>query len=416
MDNIKKYSFFICSIASLLLGAAVFIYFFGYKIINPLYIDWIFYSHPDLQETFLGWNYFQHSPWNFPIGAYDALSYPIETSILNTDSIPLFAIFFKLFKNILPDDFQYWGIYVLLCYMLQSFFGMTIVRKFCKNDFLGNLIAILSGLFFVLMPSLTLKAFWHTTSVYHFLILACFVPVIYKFNLKINIIYFGIVGFLTGSIQPYIVAIDWIIILFYCLYLYIDKKDFKQFLPLISYTAVAIFILYIIGGFLGTSILAEIDLLENSFNLNGFFNSMGFMKCFNLPYYDSCQSQGYAYFGLGSTIIILASFMHFLIISLKNNILHNYKKEFFFIVILIIISVILALSPRITYGNLILFDIPYPPFIVKLWSILRCTGRFILITNYIVLSISLCYITKHFPKKICLILLIIASQIIEKRR
>lgn len=44
-------------------------------------------------------------------------------SVLYTDSIPLFAIFFKALSPLLPETFQYFGLFGLMCYMLNGGFA-----------------------------------------------------------------------------------------------------------------------------------------------------------------------------------------------------------------------------------------------------------------------------------------------------
>ena len=323
MDFIKKHSFSICSLISLSFGALIFVLFFGYLVINPFYVDWILYRiiPIDLKETYLGWHYFWHAPWDFPFGIYNSLSYPIKTSILNTDSIPLFAIFFKLFKNILPQDFQYWGIYTLICYMLQSFLGMTIVRRFVHKDIFGNLFSILAGVFFCLLPSMMIMSFTVSTLSCHFIILACFIPIVYRFNLKTNIIYYSLIGFMAAGITPYILAISSLILLIFCLYK-------KQFLPFISFCISSLITLYSIGAFVGISDYTSDGLYNAGCNLNTFFNTEGMMLFFKgFPTVGAMQTQGFAYFGLGINILILIVLCNLLIKYLQDKISFKYKKE-----------------------------------------------------------------------------------------
>ena len=53
-----------------------------------------------------------------------------------------------------------------------------------------------------------------------------------------------------------------------------------------------------------------------------------------------------------------------------------------------------------------MFETQYPDFIIKTWSIFRNTGRFIWISNYLILTLALVYIIKHFTKKATLITLL----------
>ena len=139
----KHRNLLICSFVSLFLGAVIFALLFSLDVLDPTYDRWLTVNRfLDLTQGYVGWEFFRKTPWDFPLGMFDGLSYPIKTSIINTDSIPLLAIFFKLLSPILPDTFQYYGMWGILCYMLNSFFGMLLVRKYtnkkytaCHNQF-----------------------------------------------------------------------------------------------------------------------------------------------------------------------------------------------------------------------------------------------------------------------------------------
>lgn len=54
-------------------------------------------------------------------------------SIVYTDSIPLFALLFKILSPLLPANFQYFGLFELLSYALMGGFGALFVRAFQKE-------------------------------------------------------------------------------------------------------------------------------------------------------------------------------------------------------------------------------------------------------------------------------------------
>src|SRR5699024_4406896 len=89
-------------------------------------------------------------------------------SIIFTDSIPLFAIIFKLFRSWLPETFQYFGIWGLLCFALQGGLGALLIRHFVKKD--GY--AIAGSLFFVLAPIEIYRMYMHTALGAQWLLLA----------------------------------------------------------------------------------------------------------------------------------------------------------------------------------------------------------------------------------------------------
>ena len=70
----------------------------------------------------------------------DTMAYPNETSIIFTDSIPLFAFIFKVFRFLLPVRFQYFGWFGLMCFMLQGGIGAKLVKKYT-----GSVLGTIAG-------------------------------------------------------------------------------------------------------------------------------------------------------------------------------------------------------------------------------------------------------------------------------
>ncbi|MBQ7287598.1 MAG: hypothetical protein IJW73_07560, partial [Candidatus Gastranaerophilales bacterium] len=150
---------------------------YGYSILNPFNIDWIKNWGSDQEFHYIGWLFFKNAPFNFPLGMFNTLSYPNEISTLFADSIPIIAITCKAIIKIfnIQGEIQYVGLYGLLCFMLQSFFGMIIGKKITKSNF----IALLIGGLFTFQPILFNKMFLHTALCSHYLILASILCVLY---------------------------------------------------------------------------------------------------------------------------------------------------------------------------------------------------------------------------------------------
>ena len=113
----KKKNEHIIYIIAALLGAVAFVVIYGIYVLNPFYTDWLI-TGGDLSQHYLGWEYFRRSEWLFPIGLTNQVAYPAETSVIYTDSIPLFAVIFKLFTRGISGRFQYFGLWacVALCF------------------------------------------------------------------------------------------------------------------------------------------------------------------------------------------------------------------------------------------------------------------------------------------------------------
>ena len=116
---------------SMLIGFLLFYLICGLRILNPSNIAWL--SNGDAAQHYLGWLFYRSSSWSFPIGLN--LNWGMENgvSIAYADSIPIFAVFFKLFNPILPEIFQYFGIWILLCFILQAFFIIRLLSAYEVN-------------------------------------------------------------------------------------------------------------------------------------------------------------------------------------------------------------------------------------------------------------------------------------------
>ncbi|MCI8620626.1 MAG: hypothetical protein HFJ50_02100 [Clostridia bacterium] len=131
-ELIKKHQNLLLIILVAFIGMLVFVFVYGFDVLNVTNDEWL-YNAEDLKQHYYGWVFFRNADWTFPIGLFDTLSYPNYASIIFTDSVPLFAIFFKVISGILPETFQYFGIFGLLCYILQGIFAFILLRKYIDN-------------------------------------------------------------------------------------------------------------------------------------------------------------------------------------------------------------------------------------------------------------------------------------------
>ena len=111
-------------------GAVFFLSILGTKMIDPTQIGWV--MRGDWQWHFIGWHFFRHEPWHFPLGKITNFFYPVGTSIGYTDSIPLLAFILKPFDSILPD---YLLISNILAYGYFSVLFCKAFLAFCYCNF-----------------------------------------------------------------------------------------------------------------------------------------------------------------------------------------------------------------------------------------------------------------------------------------
>ena len=114
------------------LGTAVFIVVTGGLIFNPANHQWLMFG--DSAQHYFGWAFFRQTPiLQWPIGKNHPFGMELSSSIVFTDSIPIAAFIAKLFRPILPNSFQYLGIWIWGCFVLQAQFGQLLLRRFLSN-------------------------------------------------------------------------------------------------------------------------------------------------------------------------------------------------------------------------------------------------------------------------------------------
>ncbi len=148
-----------------LLGIILFLFLYGTSTLDVTNVDWLL-QKGDLSQHYLGWCFYRNSDWLFPIGLANTLSYPLTSSVIYTDSIPILAVFFKLFRDILPESFQYFGWFVLIVYFLQGAISALLVYRLTGNAYYG----ILSAVLFLLSAPFFQRTFGHTSLSSHYLL------------------------------------------------------------------------------------------------------------------------------------------------------------------------------------------------------------------------------------------------------
>ncbi|MBR5521642.1 MAG: hypothetical protein IKU54_06565 [Oscillospiraceae bacterium] len=359
------------------------------------------YIEKDLSQHYSGWMLYRNSPWQFPLGIGQNIAYPYGNAVSFTDSIPLMAIFFKLFSGILPDTFQYFGLWVMLCYILQGGYGALLASKFNK-DYVVNM---LSAIVFLLTPVMIERAFRHCGLTAHFLILAA---LYYYFENKGQysskaFIPFIIINALSITIHPYMMPFTFAIMFAYCAELFVINKKFKKSIGyLLGSIAITLGIGFAIGAFSVGGGLSSLGYGSFSMNLNAFYNpvSKGFENWSRVlsekPLFN-LQIEGFSYLGLGIILFIPISVATFVITQKKFvfDKAFTFIKNYFGIIFSVTALFVFAIGDVVRFGGLELFRIPFPSSLVNgIFGIYRANGRFgwlliYMISLFIIYALSL---------------------------
>ena len=157
-------------IYSLVVGLLIFVYVTGGRILNPTSRDWLMIG--DSATHYMGWEFFRHTALlQWPLGLNPKFGLDISSSIAFTDSIPIGALILKPFSFLLPSTFQYLGIWILLCFILQTYLAARLLSHFLADQIQIALGSVFIALSPVLMYRLVHDGYGHIALASQFLIL-----------------------------------------------------------------------------------------------------------------------------------------------------------------------------------------------------------------------------------------------------
>lgn len=416
------------------LGICIYFLVYGFANINVLYDDFIFIDGRDIPQHYLGWVFFRMADWTHNVGMFNTLTYPNFISLIYTDSIPIIECFFKLISPVLPSTFQYFGVWGMLCFALQGGISALVLEYYTEDktgQYIGIIIMLLST------PILT-KLFYHHALGSQFIILLGIWYWLYSFDtknkgrVKRDIICWAAIGVLTAGIHIYFLPMLGMIVLGQAVNIWLeDHEMWKHSLAIVfSYIAGAALLIALLGGFtndfqMDNNYVEEaINLLYRcGANLDAFVNSWGVSLIGNayITAKDG-QGEGLAYLGAGIILLLLFGIGSVIYERIRSGeagqgqIIEKERNVFYAQVLIFVLSIIVAIGPVVSWHDKVLFEIPYPKILIRMWSVFRCEGRFIWVAYYIAILwiikiFSTCNIKKNIKRGIFIICCII--QIID---
>ncbi len=377
-------------ILSLCIGLGIFVLFFGWTPLNVTNEEWIFQHSGDLTEHYLGWCYFRASKWLLPIGTVQNIAWPDNISVIYVDCIPWMAIFFKILSPILPATFQYMGIYVLLCFVLQIFIGMEITGTLLKKYEIewNRNIVVLGGALFGLSAPMIFRMFYHTAlSGHHVLLLMILLWLKRKeISFTKECAFLFLLGGLNTATHLFFVPIAGVLLIGLVLTELLNgrMKLWQAGTTIFSYILGALFVFTNLGGFGGSFNPSGWGAGYYSANLNTYINPMDWSVFLpSLPTVTDGQYEGFSYLGFGWIVLIIAA-LTLLVKSYKRVDKRRFVLYAVSVLILVIMSLLSAAGTVIGYNDKMIWEnVPYPAPILLLLNIFRSHGRFAWAAHYI---------------------------------
>jgi hypothetical protein len=346
-------------------------------------------------QHYIGWSFFRQQPFfQFPFGTNTALGESLGSSVVFTDSIPLMAFLFKPFSSWLPTEFQYFGFWIIFCFILQSIFAWKILSRFVS----GRMALALSTCFFVLSPVMLFRMLAHEALIGHWVILAA----IYLYLLDSpKAARWAILIGVTCLIHAYLVVMVgaiWFADLFRrallrkmcALHVLREMLGVLCVLALTTWTA---------GYFVEADPTQGMGFGLYRFNFIAPFSPMGIFSSWLPLYLMEGDYEGFAYLGIGMIGLAMVAFVG-LLLSGTQRITH--RSKFIVLAVLCLLFLAYAASNRIAWGSSLLWQYEVPEIMLPLTATFRASGRFAWPVIYLLQIGILVTVLTRFPKRIAL--------------
>lgn len=370
-DKNKKY-------LSILTGCLVSLLFiltiFTPQNVDPLYTGWVRNGGGDNLQHYLGWRFFRNDGWNRFFLFMRNLNYPVGTSVIVTDSNPLFCLLLKPLNSVLPDEFQFNGIWIILSYLLIALFsgliGWQLTHK-VSFTLAGTIISILN-------PVVLQRALIHDTLTAHWLILAALWLAL-NFEKRRNLPGWFVLTEMALLIHIYFIPMIAFVLVLQIIQMLIKKQPVTKIIALIAVFSLALVFGYFFFGF--SHILPQTGSYgELSMNLNAFINPDSIPSMLGTRPTNPLQYEGFNYWGIGLILIVMAA----CIFDGKNLI----KQSAFYLVPAMLL-IVTAVSNEAYFDKTLIWHFDIPERINSYLSVFRSSGRLVWPLYYLVLFMSL---------------------------
>ena len=379
-----------------LIGAAAFFLIAGPHFLNPRNIAWL--SGGDPLQHYLGWAFFRNSPWEWPLGLNPKYGMELGGSIVYTDSIPLLAIPFKVISFLLPEPFQYFGLWVLGCFLFQAWFAFKLVGLVSPS----LLLRALGAVFFVFSPPLIFRMGLHESLMGHFLILAGLYLNLRPQDKKQALWWILLLsaGALTHFYFLVMLLVLWVADLLNRAF--VKKTSTPKFiLTEVSITMVILTLTLWQAGFFAVSGVSGAARGFGDFRTNilALFNSRDWsywLKPINL--HDSVEAatgEGFQYLGAGNLLLLLCAIP---VLLQRKVALQVLWQKYLFLLLALVAMALISFSNHIGIGPWN-FRIDLPAPILGVLSFVRSSARLFWPFYYASIFFILYCIIKGYSKK-----------------
>ncbi len=386
-----------------LLGAGVFLLRIGPRILPTGSVTWL-HANSDSAMCQLGWEFLRREPWRLPLGAITGYMAPQGTTVAMTDSLPLAAVLLKLFAPLLPADFQFFGLWLLLCYALQGAFAWLLAARLLPGRALR---AAAAALIFLAPAFLNRDA--HFTLTAHWQLLAALWLYLRAGD--------GAQGW-RRRLGPWLVLLPVacgthfylgvMVLGFAAAALARGRLTAPRRRPWLWPVETAAALGLAVGGWALLGFLKFGDITRDtgssfavsSLNLNGFWNSQGLARLPGLPIAVVNDYEAFNYLGLGALLAIALAIG--MLAARRAGLGPGTLRRHWPLAVVTLVFWLMAVGDRIAWNGAVLLSYTAPGPLATLLDPFRASARFAWPVAYLLLAAALTATGRRFRPRTAL--------------
>jgi hypothetical protein len=361
-------------LAALALGLVGFFVLIGWPPLIPTNIAWLDFG--DRAMHTLGWMFFRAAPWGNPPGLSPDLGIELANSIALVDGLPLFALPLKLISAWLPQPFQYWGYWLLVCFVLQALFAYAIAREMQA----GRLVSLAAAAFALITPAFMFRVEMHLALAGHWTILAALYLYVRRMPPKLWM--WPLLITLTAGIHAYLLALVaglWAAALVERLWS--RRMIWSAALAEIVASLVPALLVLWVAGFFTTGTTGTYGYGDYKLNLLWpLLTYRGWSQLFpDLPH-TKYDYEGLSFLGIGIMALLVLALLTGAAAQLRAAVTRRWLP----LVLMLVLMLLFAVTTHVHFADIELANIVLPKPLEDLVSTFRSTGRFVWPLLYIV--------------------------------
>jgi hypothetical protein len=392
------------------LGICFFFYIFSPAIVATGAFGWM--MEGDAAQHFLGWHFFRSEPWRWPLGAANHFGMDMGSSIVFSDSIPLLAIPFKTFTGILPQKFQYSGMWMLACYALQGIAGWLVAKRIGATPVQRAALAT----FLVVTPMTIERAMGHYALMAHWMILCAFAVYLRPSARPANWLWCALlcVAVLVHAYLFYLVFAVWIADVIHRMPTFSPAVVIGEAVHLLINLMFVAATMWLAGYFtipFGSSIGGKAYGTYGANILSLWAPQWGSRFLTSVPVVPGNDIETDHYLGAGALLLIVIA----LLMGAYSGELWRIIKRNWPLVAVTTLYTVVAISNRIVAGDKVLFTVPLPPFLQSHLEFVRASGRLLWLLDFglVILAARLCFGCFKPPIATALIVVCLVIQLLD---